>query len=98
MAARTPNREPDDGTRPPLFERVEWLLVIATLRLAKRPAEVLGLAVQGMYDHEICDRLDMAPGTLRVHLRRCCTQLRTNRKSQLAHETFALFRRLAKNS
>ena len=89
MAARSPNREPDDGTRPPLFTRPEWLQIVATLRLAKRPAEVLGLAVQGMYDREICDRLAIAPGTLRVHLRRCFTQLRTKRKLQLAHETFA---------
>lgn len=98
MPTHSPNREPDDGTRPLLFTRGEWLLIIATLRLAKRPAEVLGLAVQGMYDREICGQLGIKPGTLRVHLRRCFTQLRTNRKSRLAHETFALFRRLQKNS
>ena len=98
MAARSHDREPDDGTRPPLFTRAEWLLIIATLKLAKRPAEVLGLAVQGRYDREICKQIGIKPGTLRVHLRRCFTQLRTKRKLQLAHETFALFRRLTENS
>jgi DNA-binding NarL/FixJ family response regulator len=98
MAANTPQFDPNDGTRPPLFTAEEWRRIVTALRLSRRPAQVLGLAVQGLYHHEICRQLDMKPGTLRVHLARCCKALDTRRKLKLAYETFALFRRLPENS
>ena len=80
-------------------------MILAHLRLPPRSAEALGLAVQGFHDKEIGERLQkmgkplerVTARTVRDHLRPCLKRLHTARKSRLAYETFALFRRLQKN-
>lgn len=77
MSPRSPKREPDDSTRPRLYSKAEWAMILTYLRLPPRSAEVLGLAVQGLYDKEIGERLkklDESPGhvtprTIRDHLK-----------------------------
>ncbi|MGD9721478.1 MAG: response regulator transcription factor [Pirellulales bacterium] len=88
----TTNR--DDATRPPFLSPEEWRLIVATLLLSPRQAEVVGLVMQSKSDKEIASTLGISKRTVRTHLEQSKSRLDAIDRVGLACRVFEAFRRL----
>lgn len=84
----------DDATRPPLFTDEEWRLIVASVMLSPRQAEVVGFVMQSKSDKEIASALGIAKRTVRTHLDESKLRLDAIDRVGLACRVFEAFRRL----
>lgn len=70
----------------------EWELVIRSLRLTRREADVVGELLQAKRDKQIASLLGMSVSTVRTHLRHVFAAQGVSDRSELMLRIFSLLR------
>jgi DNA-binding NarL/FixJ family response regulator len=71
----------------------EWNLIVSTMNLTCRQAEIVALLMRGYGDKDIATSLGIGFSTVRTHLRQVFAKQNVDDRLQLVLRAFALLRR-----